>query len=77
MIDLPFADAATQREIIEIIEITLRHGCSPVNLLHIFRTVFPKNTSEWLLIFYVYVLGHMHTTSKSNSSKILVFEIAS
>ena len=26
------------------IEITLRHGCSPANLLHIFRTPFPKNT---------------------------------
>ena len=24
------------------IEITLRHGCSPVNLPHIFRTSFPK-----------------------------------
>ena len=24
------------------IEITLQHGCSPVNLLHIFRTTFPK-----------------------------------
>ena len=24
------------------IEITLQHGCSPVNLLHIFRTPFPK-----------------------------------
>ena len=24
------------------IEITLRHVCSPVNLLHIFRTPFPK-----------------------------------
>ena len=36
------------------IEIALRHGCSPINLLHIFRTRFPKNTSEgqplkWLL----------------------------
>ena len=31
------------------IEITLRHGCS-VNLLHIFRTPFPKNTSRWLLL---------------------------
>ena len=28
------------------IEIVLRHGCSPVNLLHIFRTPLPKNTSE-------------------------------
>ena len=27
------------------IEIALRHGCSPVNLLHTFRTPFPKNTS--------------------------------
>ena len=32
------------------IEITLRHGCSPVNLLHIFRTIFPRNTSGWLLL---------------------------
>ena len=31
------------------IEITLRHGCSPVNLLHTFRTPFSRNTSEWLL----------------------------
>ena len=30
-------------------EITLRHGCSPVNLLHIFRTPFSKNTSGGLL----------------------------
>ena len=28
-----------------LIEITLRHGCSPVNLLHIFRTPFAKITS--------------------------------
>ena len=32
------------------IEITLCHGCSPVNLRHIFRTPFPKNTSGWLLL---------------------------
>ena len=28
------------------IEITLQHGCSPVNLQHIFRTPFTKNTSR-------------------------------
>ena len=33
-----------------IFEISLRHGCSPVNLLHIFRTTFFKNTSEGLLL---------------------------
>ena len=27
------------------LQIILRHGCSAVNLLHIFRTPFPKNTS--------------------------------
>ena len=31
------------------IEITLRYGCS-VNLLHIFRTHFTKNTFGWLLL---------------------------
>ena len=39
------------------IEITLRHKCSPVNLLHIFRTPFYKNTlgncSCFLLFFYI------------------------
>ena len=34
------------------IEIKLRYGCSPVNLLHIFRTPFPRNTSGWLLLTY-------------------------
>ena len=32
------------------IEIALWHGCSPVNLLNIFRTTFSKNTSGWLLL---------------------------
>ena len=32
------------------IEIALRHGSSPVNLLHIFGTTFPKKTSGWLLL---------------------------
>ena len=35
------------------IEITLRLGRSPVNLLHIFRTPFPKNISWWLLLYLV------------------------
>ena len=26
------------------------HGCSTVNLLHIFRTPFPRNTSGGLLL---------------------------
>ena len=37
------------------IEIALRHGCSPVNLLHIFRIPFPKNTSGRLLLIILLV----------------------
>ena len=32
------------------IEIALWQGCSPINLLYIFRTPFPKNTSGGLLL---------------------------
>ena len=32
------------------VEITLLHGCSPVNLLHIFRIRFSKDTSGQLLL---------------------------
>ena len=34
----------------DFIEITLRHGRSPVNLLHIFKTPFLKNTSGRVLL---------------------------
>ena len=32
------------------IEPALRHGCSPVNLMHIFRTTFLKNTAGGVLL---------------------------
>ena len=34
----------------KFIEITIRHGCSLINLLHIFRTGFYKNTSGGLIL---------------------------
>ena len=43
------------------IEITLRHGCSPVNLRHILRTPFPRNTSR----------GRIQTTSTSASAEAI------
>ena len=46
------------------IEIALRHGFSPVNLLHIFRIPFLKNNSGGLL------LG-LHLCSKKGSATIL------
>ena len=40
-------------------EIALRHGCSPVNLLHTFRTLFSKNTPERLLLNSSNMLLHL------------------
>ena len=37
----------------KFIEIAVRLGCSPVNLLHIFRTPFSKNNSGRLLLIYL------------------------
>ena len=45
-------------------EIALRHGCSPVNLVYIFRTPFPRNTSGRLLFF----LDEFRTNDKNISS---------
>ena len=45
----PCQSAISIKLLCNFIEIALRHGCSPVNLLHIFRTFFLKNTSGWLL----------------------------
>ena len=43
----------TENMLCNFIEIALRHGCSSVNLLHIFRRSFPKNTSGWLILYTV------------------------
>ena len=46
----PYRSAISIKLQRNFIEIALRHGCSPVNLVHIFRTPFPRNTSGWLLL---------------------------
>ena len=46
----PCQSALSIKLLCNFIEITLQNGCSPVNLWHIFRTPFLKNTSEWLLL---------------------------
>ena len=46
-------------KICNFIKIALRHGCSSVHLLHVLRTLFPKNTSGQLFlneIFDFYIL---------------------
>ena len=45
-----FSKVALQRY--NFIEITFRHLCSPLDLLHIFRTPFLKNASGWLFLAF-------------------------
>ena len=49
-----------QRNFIEII---LQHGCSPVNLLHIFRTPFTTNTSGRVLLKLTWDVKKTFSTS--------------
>ena len=53
----PCRSAISIKLLCNFIKIALRHGCSPVNLLHIFRTPFLKNTSGWLLLKFDRVLN--------------------
>ena len=46
----PCLSAISIKLLCNFTEIVLRHGCSPLNLLHIFGTPFPRNTSGWLLL---------------------------
>ena len=46
----PCRSVTSKKLLCNFTEITLRHGCSPVNLLRIFRSPFYKNTSVWLLL---------------------------
>ena len=55
------------------IEITLRRGCSTVNLLHIFRTPFPKNFSGWLLKPLITRKSRQGVSTEKKSSVIQKF----
>ena len=46
----PCQSAISIKLLCNFVEIALWHECSPVTLLHIFRTFFPKNTSGRLLL---------------------------
>ena len=48
--EYPCQSAISIKLLCNFIEITHRHGCSPINLLHIFRTPFPRDTSDGLLL---------------------------
>ena len=58
-------------------QITVWHGCSSVNLLHIIRTSFPKNTSGGLLLeisplIYLLVSKYMSIIEKSSNSTLVI-----
>ena len=50
--------------ICSFIEITPRNENSPVNLLHIFRTSFPKNSSGWLLLSLLLIISYCKKLDK-------------
>ena len=58
----------TYRRTSNFIEIALRHVCSPVNLLHIFRTPFSRITSRWLLLKSIVLLYYSIFKVMSNGS---------
>ena len=47
---LPYQSVISMKLLCDFIEITLRHGCSPVDLLHVFRAPFHKNTYGEMLL---------------------------
>ena len=49
----PCLSAISIKLLCNFIEFAFWHGCSPVNLQHIFRTPFLKNTSGRLLLYAV------------------------
>ena len=56
------------------IEITLRRGCSPVNLLHIFRPPFPGNASGRLLLLIYTVIFCVRCIIISITCKSIFFK---
>ena len=53
-----------------IVALQLRHGCSPVNLLHIFRTPFTKNTSGGLLLAILNSIYRTISTDRSSECSL-------
>ena len=47
----PYRSGISIKLLCNFTKMALRRGCSPVNLLHIFRTPFPKNASGGLPLY--------------------------
>ena len=66
----PCRSAISIKLLCSFIEITLRHGCSSVNLLQIFKILCPKNTSGGLLLM---ALFRLKSSFRSRDIQIFVF----
>ena len=69
----PCRSAISIKLLCNFIEITLRHGYSPVNLQHIFRTPFLKKTSEWLLLHFKEIIELITLTIISMLINSIIF----
>ena len=68
----PYQSVISIKLLCNFIKIALRHGCSPVYLLHIFRTPFLKKTSGRLLLKLPLLGYEWQTYSGSNISILCV-----
>ena len=67
--EFPCRSVISIKLLCNLIEIKIQHGCSSVNLLHIFRTTFPKNTSGRLLLVFVSATFEYHKMVKKENIK--------
>ena len=65
----PYRSVISVKLLCNFVEITLWHGRSPVNLMDIFRTPFPKNTSGGLLLDKISYIIRMMNETKNRWTK--------
>ena len=71
----PYRSVISIKLICSFIEITLWHGYSPVNLLHIFRTTFPKNTPGGLLLNIIWFHDEKNLSSSDIGFRLNILDL--
>ena len=69
----PCESAISVKLLCNFTQITLWHGCSPVNLLYIWRTPFSKNTSRRLLLGFLEKKSNCCTIHKHNKAIFVMY----
>ena len=75
--EIPCQGVISIKLLCNFIEITLCHGCSLVDLQHIFRAPFHKNTYEQLLLYFsiVHFIIYYFESCFSNAAVLYTFGI--